>query len=227
MLDALIAHPVPAEAARLAALLTGAFRCRSVDSAGSLPKALWTRAPRLLVLHLSLSGLNLDETLRLLREDDALSATCVLAVLESREESGIVAGLESGVDDFVAEPLHPAEFRARARALVRSPREFSAPTAHIKVAGIVVDSARRVATAGGRRVVLSATECRLLAELAGRPGEVKSKESLIANVWGMPFDVSAHTLDSHISNLRRKLGPPGQLIETVRGVGYVIGKRKR
>jgi DNA-binding response OmpR family regulator len=227
MLEALIAHPVRAEAVRLAALLAGMFRCRTVDTAVALPKALWSGAPRLLVLHLSLSGLDLDDVLRLLREDDALSATSVLAILEEREEKQIVSALEAGVDDFVAEPLHPAEFRARARALVRPPREEPEPAGRVEAAGIVLDADRRVAVAGGRRVALSATECRLLAELAGRPGEVKSKENLIAHAWGMPFDVSAHTLDSHISNLRRKLGPPGRAIETVRGVGYVIGKRKR
>lgn len=222
----MIAHPVPAEAARLSAQLNGVFRCRLVGSAAGLPKALWSSPPHLLVLHMSLAGLDAVETLKLLREDDTLRATHVLAILEAHEEARIVAALEAGVDDFVAEPVHPAEFRARARALTRPPRQEAASGAIVEAAGIALDLTRRVATAGGRRVTLSATECRLLAELVGRPGEVKSKESLIANAWGMPFDVSAHTLDSHISNLRRKLGTPGRVIETVRGVGYVVGKRK-
>jgi two-component system OmpR family response regulator len=131
-----------------------------------------------------------------------------------------LAGFEAGASDYLAKPFHPEELVARVRALLTlSGRSVSRAW---QVGGVVIDEASRTVVAAGPPLQLTRTEFDLFVALARRPGRVISKTELLRTVWG--YDAyDAHLVEVHVSSLRRKLEDHGcRLIQTVRGVGYVV-----
>lgn len=129
------------------------------------------------------------------------------------------AALELGADDYVRKPFHLYELRARAKAVLQ--RTGQVRSGGLKVGRLAIDRDTCAVTVDGRSVELSATELRLLVFLAEHPGWVFSKEQLLDALW--PGNRDAHSVQVHISNLRRKMEPestPGTLIQTVKGLGY-------
>ena len=145
-------------------------------------------------------------------------------VLTSRDEDvECVAALEAGADDFVTKPFSPRALAARVRAVAR--RGEPSPTSHEGSAGLVVDALGRRATFSGAELGLTKIEFDLLAVLAEAPGRVRTREHLVARVWGEEYVLAERTVDSHFKGLRRKLadaGAPATLVETVRGVGFTL-----
>jgi two-component system catabolic regulation response regulator CreB len=157
----------------------------------------------------------------LLDELRATAAPPRVIVLTSRDEDvDCVAALESGADDFVTKPFSPRALVARVRAVLR---RGEAPSRRHTVPGLAIDGERRRTTYGGVEVALTKIEFDLLAVLVEAPGRVRTREHLVARVWGDAYALTERTVDSHFKGLRRKLGEAGappSLIETVRGVGF-------
>jgi two-component system response regulator MprA len=129
-----------------------------------------------------------------------------------------VAGLDAGADDYLVKPFATEELLARVRALLRrgkSPEELLA------FADLTLDPATRVAQRGEIMLTLSEREADLLALLLRNARRVVPRDQAIGEIW--EGDASANVVDRYVSNLRRKLGDP-PLIETVRGVGFIIGR---
>lgn len=147
-------------------------------------------------------------------------------VLTSRDEDvECVAALEAGADDFVSKPFSPRALVARVRAVARRHRPEPVNEA---VNGLTVDRERRSARYAGRELSLTKLEFDLLAVLAESPGRVRTREQLVARVWGAEYALHERTVDSHFKGLRRKLaeaGAPGNLVDTVRGVGFTLRER--
>jgi two-component system catabolic regulation response regulator CreB len=155
-------------------------------------------------------------------------------VLTSRDEDvDCVAALEAGADDYVTKPFSPRALVARVRAVLRrgAPVSPSAPPGAATAAtagepgGLTVDVDRRIASFGGRALVLTKIEFDLLATLAAAPGRVHTRSQLVDRVWGTSVAMTERTVDSHLKALRRKLeeaGATSELIETVRGVGFKL-----
>jgi two-component system, OmpR family, response regulator RegX3 len=135
-----------------------------------------------------------------------------------------IVGLELGADDYVVKPFSAAEVISRIRAVLRrSARNEEVPEAPLAVGELELDPGARLARLRGDELDLSRKEFDLLAELMRHPGQVVSREDLMARVWDVNWFGSTKTLDVHIGWLRRKLGDdPGDpaFIETVRGVGF-------
>ncbi len=131
-----------------------------------------------------------------------------------------LAGFEAGGDDYLAKPFSMAELLARARALLRRAGRLS--SAARQVADLVIDDGARTVVRNTAVLDLTRTEYDLLSVLAQHPGQVLSKVQLLTQVWG--FDAyDANLVEVHMSSLRRKLEAHGpRLIQTVRGVGYVL-----
>lgn len=136
-----------------------------------------------------------------------------------------VTGLDGGADDYIAKPFSLMELLARVRAQLRrvdaAPSEASA--APVQVGGLRVEPAARGASLDGRNISLTAREFDLLYYFAQRPGQVLTRDQLLAGVWGAGFDGYAHTVNSHINRLRAKLEPEPatpRLLVTVWGAGY-------
>jgi DNA-binding response OmpR family regulator len=176
--------------------------------------------PELIILDIMMPGLDGWEVCKKLRADPATASTPLLMLTAKAEEGDRVLGLELGADDYVTKPFGVRELLARVKALLR--RAEIAPDRQevVKAGPLIIDSGRRTVTAGGKRVELTTTEFDLLRSLAERPGRVISREDLLARVRGDDAAVIDRTVDVHVSALRRKLGKHGDLVETVRGVGY-------
>jgi two-component system, OmpR family, response regulator MprA len=133
-----------------------------------------------------------------------------------------VDGLDAGADDYLVKPFALRELRARLRALLRRAEEPGAPV--LRFADLVLDPRAHQAWRGERELELSRTELLLLRAFLERPREVLGRSQLFERVWGYDFGATSNALGVYIGYLRRKLEAGGEprLLQTVRGVGYVL-----
>ena len=129
-----------------------------------------------------------------------------------------VAGLDAGADDYLVKPFALEELGARLRALLR---RTSPNPELLRHADLVLDPAGHTVTRGGRPIELTRTEFLLLELLLRHPRQVLTRTQIFEHVWGYDFGPSSNSLEVYVGYLRRKLGEP-RLIQTVRGVGYVL-----
>ncbi|MEN9796356.1 MAG: hypothetical protein RL653_52 [Pseudomonadota bacterium] len=146
------------------------------------------------------------------------SAPAILMVTAKGTEADRIHGLELGADDYVVKPFSVKELVLRVRAVLR--RRGAAEGGEHPVAPIQLDAERHEVKVYGEPVSLTALEFRLLRTLLERAGRVQTREVLLADVWDVRADVTTRTVDTHIKRLREKLGPAGDRVETLRGVGY-------
>lgn len=134
----------------------------------------------------------------------------------------MVRGLDTGADDYLTKPFSFEVLLARLRALSRRGKEAQAPI--LRVGSLQLDPATHEVTRGNRRVSLTRTEFILLELLMRRPGQVMTRERILDSVWGFDRDVESNTIDAFVRLLRNKIDGDNEprLIQTVRGVGYVL-----
>jgi two-component system phosphate regulon response regulator PhoB len=135
------------------------------------------------------------------------------------EEIDRVVGFELGADDYVVKPFSVRELLLRVQAVLRRSAEH--PVAEVfEIGDLRIDRGAHRAWVAGEEVTLTALELKLLVTLCDRRGRVQTRERLLSDVWGIDADVTSRTVDTHVKRLREKLGKMGDVIETVRGVGY-------
>ncbi len=173
--------------------------------------------PDLVVLDLMLPGMDGFEVCRAIRRD---SDTPVLMLTARADDVDAIVGLELGADDYVTKPFNPRSLVARVKAILRRADGTVRAGRPIEAGTLRIDPRRREASVGGRALDLRSREFDLLAALAGDPGAVLSRETLLEDVWGTDFPGETRTVDVHVSELRKKIGPDGPTIESIRGVGY-------
>jgi DNA-binding response OmpR family regulator len=170
----------------------------------------------LVLLDLMLPEVDGFEVTRRLRE---VASVPVIMVTARSEEAHRVTGLELGADDYVTKPFSPLEVVARVKAVLRRTSGDDDPHRVLKAGDIEIEPAARRVARAGVEVELTRLEFDLLAELAGHPRVVYTRERLLEKVWGYQSAVGAKTVDVHVANLRRKLGDDIGIV-AVRGVGY-------
>jgi two-component system phosphate regulon response regulator PhoB len=175
----------------------------------------------LVVLDLMLPGLDGLEVAKALK-GDAKTKTLPIIMLTARgEDADIVTGLEIGADDYITKPFSPRVLTARVKAVLRRrSRAAVEDTKVITAHELEIDPGRRSVTAGGAALDLTFTEFQLLCVLARRPGWVFTRSQIVDAVRGSDYPVTDRSVDVQVVGLRKKLGPYGSYIETVRGVGY-------
>lgn len=180
-----------------------------------------SKKPDLILLDLMLPDLQGVEVCKRLRTDPATASTPIIMLTAKTGEGDRVQGFEAGADDYVPKPFSTRELLLRVRAVLRR-RDQTAPqeTDLITGGGITVDSARHIVVVEGVEVKMTALEFRLLATLMQRRARVQTRQVLLEDVWGLSPDLQTRTVDTHVKRLRERLGPAGDHIETVRGVGY-------
>lgn len=177
--------------------------------------------PDLIILDVMMPDLTGIQLLRMIRGDALLQDTPVMFLTAKGETEDRLKGLEGGADDYMAKPFDPRELVLRAQALLRRAKSAAAkPDARIAAGSVVIDLDRHEVTAGGKRVELTATEFKLLRTLVERKGRVQTRDRLLEDVWNYAPDLETRTVDTHMRRLREKLGRAGEVIETIRGVGY-------
>ena len=152
----------------------------------------------------------------------AASPVPVLFLTARDDEMDRILGLELGADDYLVKPFSPREMVARVRAILRRTREGPAPQEVIALGEVEVDVRRREARRSGAVVALTTREFDLLAFLANNVGLALSRQQLLDGVWGSDWYGDERTVDVHVAQLRKKLGPDLPLA-TVWGVGYRFG----
>ena len=182
----------------------------------------------LVVLDVMLPRLDGLEVCKRLR---ARSSVPIVMLTARDDELDKVLGLELGADDYITKPFSIREFRSRVKALLRraaAPRHAPSEEHPIEIAGLRIDSARRVVERDGKPIQVTYVEFELLRALAGRPGRVFSRQKLLEAVWGGSDYREPRTIDVHVRHLREKLETDPrepQYILTVRGAGYRFRER--
>ncbi len=192
------------------------YAVETAADGGEALAAVERSAPDLVVLDVGMPGVDGLSVSRRLRAKGLAVPVLLLTARDSVPDR--VAGLDAGADDYLVKPFATEELLARVRALLRrgkSPEELLA------FGDLTLDPATRVAQRGEIALTLSEREADLLALLLRNARRVVSRDQAIGDIWG--GDASANVVDRYVSNLRRKLGEP-PLIETVRGVGFIIGR---
>jgi len=191
----------------------------SSTGAGALAKASSFK-PDLVLLDLMLPDISGLEVIRMLRGTPQQNRTAVMMLTAKGAETDRVQGFEVGADDYVVKPFSVREVLLRVDAILRRLLDAPKDDAPLVAGEIRVDPARHEVTVEGEPVLLTPLEFRLLSILLERPGRIQTREALLSDVWGIQAEIETRTVDTHIKRLRHKLGSAGDLIETIRGVGY-------
>jgi two-component system, OmpR family, alkaline phosphatase synthesis response regulator PhoP len=176
--------------------------------------------PDLIVLDLMLPAMDGWEVCKQLKRDAATQAIPVVMLTAKSEESDVITGLELGADDYIAKPFSPRVLTARIRAVLRRKAAPDEDGGVIRIHEIVIHPGRHEVRVEEEPVSLTATEFKVLQVLAERPGWVFTRYQIANLVHGGDSIVTDRSIDVQIVGLRKKLGPAGQYIETIRGVGY-------
>jgi two-component system response regulator CpxR len=177
----------------------------------------------LVILDVMLPGMSGLEVLKQLRQSG--NQTPVLMLTARGDDVDRITGLELGADDYLPKPFNPRELLARAKAILRRTAEPEPEGSEVTVGPLRMHPSRREAWLGDAPLKLTNAELLILAALMRAPGNVVSRETLTQTALGRQLLPDDRSLDTHISNLRKKLGvtPTGQtLIRSVRGSGYVL-----
>ena len=184
--------------------------------------------PDLIVLDLMLPDLDGLEVCMRLKGTTRFESIPILMVTARREDDDIILGLETGADDYITKPFSPKVLLAHVRAMLRRAkvRQDHQNSKKLSIHGIEIDVPRHRVTFREKEIKISATEFSTLLFLARNPGWVFSRSQIINAVKGEDYPVTERSVDVQILSLRRKLGNCGDIIETVRGIGYRMKEEK-
>jgi two-component system phosphate regulon response regulator PhoB len=202
-------------------LAKAGYRVSTASSGQDALELARRERPALIVLDLMLPGMSGFDVLESLRADDTTRDVAVLMLTARREEVDRIRGLSLGADDYLTKPFSPQELVLRVAAILRRTSQPQVANADVLTVGpIRIDRAALAVTVDEQPVDLTPTEYKLLMTLAERRGRVQGRGHLLETVWDAAPDIQTRTVDMHVQRLRAKLGPAGDLIETVRGFGY-------
>lgn len=201
------------------------FSAAGFERGSDLFSALHTQKPELILLDIMLPDEDGISVLKRLRAGISTKKIPVIMLTAKGTEYDKVIGLDSGADDYITKPFGMMELLSRIRAVLRR-TDGNNETTEL-VCGIVkIDVKAHTVTSNGLQVDLTLKEFELLHILMKNAGQVLSRDMLLENIWGYEYYGETRTVDVHIRTLRTKLGEGGDMIETVRGVGYRIGNIK-
>jgi len=183
-------------------------------------KALEKVRPELVILDVMLPGEDGVEILKKLRHDPETRDIPVIMATAKGTEYDKIQSLDLGADDYLVKPFGMMEMVSRVRAVLRRCTPSSRQETTLSAGVVVLDPMRRIVTVCGEPVTLTYKEFELLQLLLSNPGMVFTREQLFEKVWEMSYCGETRTVDMHIRTLRQKLGEGGNIIGTVRGVGY-------
>ncbi len=204
------------------------FTVRVAYDGESALHQLRSEKPDLLVLDLMLPDRDGWEITRIIRSDANLGTMPIIMLTARVEDTDKIVGLELGADDYITKPFNTREIVARVRALLRR-AQFSqhTPAQQLRIGSLVVDPDQRLVTVDERNIDLTRTEFTLLHILMANPGHTFTRDELLEKSMGYAYEGMGRTLDTHISNLRKKIEPDPSApiyVQTVYGIGYRMAR---
>ncbi len=176
--------------------------------------------PALIILDLMLPGIDGLDVCRILKNDARTEDTCIIMLTAKGEEADIVRGLEIGADDYITKPFSPSILTARVKANIRRITGSKGGDGVLEYGPLFIHKGRRQVLLSGKPITLTNTEFQILYFLASNPNWVFTRSQIIEAVKGDNYPVTERSVDFQIVGLRKSLGPIGDIIKTVRGVGY-------
>lgn len=191
-----------------------------------LPSLFWAamerKKPSMAILDIMLPEEDGLSVLKKLRGNNETKDLPIIMLTAKSTEYDKVVGLDGGADDYVTKPFGTMELVARVKALLRRADPVSDGNEY-SIGPLFLDPDKHIIQVEGQDVTLTLKEFQLLCYLVKNRGKVMTRDQILQEIWGYEFDGENRTVDVHIRTLRSKLGKAGDLIETVRGIGYRIG----
>ena len=180
--------------------------------------------PDLILLDIMLPGEDGISILRRLKEDTRYRSIPIIMLTARGAEYDKVQALDLGADDYVTKPFGMMELVSRIKAVLRRASSYSKDDT-VRFGRLEISERKRSVLADGEQIVLTNKEFELLNLLVRSPEIVMTRDQLLDAIWGHDFSGESRTLDVHIATLRQKLGSAGEVIETIRGVGYRLREK--
>lgn len=198
------------------------MKARGFEDGRAFMEALAFETPELVLLDIMLPGEDGIEILKKLRNSAKTKKIPVIMVTAKGSEYDKVIGLDTGADDYITKPFGMMELVSRIKAVLRRTIREKTDTKY-RVGNLSIDVEKHKVKVDGETVTLTLKEFELLEKLMKNRHIVLTRDRLLEEIWGYDFTGETRTVDVHVRTLRQKLGTAGELIETVRGVGYRIG----
>jgi two-component system alkaline phosphatase synthesis response regulator PhoP len=208
------------------ALRQSGFHIVGFESAERFWEGMAQAVPSLVLLDIMLPDETGLSVLMKLKEAAKTAHLPVIMLTAMGTEYDRIKGLDAGADDYIAKPFSVMELIARVRALLRRAERDSVKTSEkdeITLGNLTLNYNKRSVHAQGKEITLTLKEFEMLHLLLSQKDMVLTREQLLTTIWGYEYEgISNRTVDVHVGTLRRKLGPCGDMIKTLRGVGYKI-----
>lgn len=202
------------------ALQNSGFETTEFDTGVAFLEACRREPPDLVLLDIMLPGEDGLQILKMMRQNIRLQTIPVIMVTAKSTEWDKVKGLDSGADDYITKPFGIMELISRVKAVMRRVKQVN--NAVLRFGNVMLDDDQHLVTVDGESCELTFKEYELLKCLLANQRIVLTREKLMDKVWGTDYEGETRTVDMHIKTLRKKLGAGGELIKTVRNVGYKI-----
>ena len=204
-------------------LETTGLKAKGFAEGTAFMEALAFETPELILLDIMLPGEDGLSLLKKLKNSAKTKEIPVIMVTAKGAEYDKVVGLDGGADDYVTKPFGMMELVSRIKAVLRRTKKEK-EEGQYSVGNLSMDLKKHVVFVDGKQVTLTLKEFELLGRLVQNHNIVLTRDRLLEEVWGYDFDGETRTVDVHVRTLRQKLGSAGDMIQTVRGVGYRLGE---
>ena len=196
------------------------FIVEAFSNGESFIDSLNKNKPNIVILDLMLPKMSGLDICRTLKSNENYNDISILMLTAKSEEIDRIIGFELGADDYVTKPFSVRELILRVKVLLKKGADNLSNNQLIEFGPISMNLDAHELIVDGKNILLTALEFKLLKHLLKRKGRVQTRDQLLGDVWGYSSEVTTRTVDTHIKRLREKLGKPGDLIQTIRGVGY-------
>lgn len=194
------------------------------------PSIFWNKIeeelPSLILLDIMLPSEDGFSILKKLKQSDRTNQIPIIMLTAKNSETDTVSALDFGADDYITKPFGTKELVARINAVLRRYTASSSENKELTYKNIVLNVKKHTVHVDNKLIMLSIKEFSLLKMLLENVGSVVKKSDIMKSIWNYEDDIESRTVDVHLKNLRKKLNDDGNLIETVRGIGFSIGRKQ-
>ena len=195
------------------------FKVKSFGNGEACLDKIKKKKPDLILLDIMLPGMTGLDVCRKIRASEDFNNIAIILLTAKGEEIDRIVGFEIGADDYVTKPFSVRELILRTKVILKK-QNSDEEEKLLEYGSISMNLDAHVVKENGAEILLTSLEFKLLKHLLKRKGRVQSRDQLLSDVWKLSTEVTTRTVDTHIKRLREKLGKSGDLIQTIRGVGY-------